>query len=78
MPLWPGNAPGSEDRTWEESSIDTPEGNTILRNVTQPSLTVFLPEAGSADEARRDRVSRRRRVRILSWGAEGLALAEEI
>src|SRR4051794_10674914 len=49
LPLWPAGAPGSE--TWtqvERASVvavppGSPGGRIHVRNVTQPTLTVFLP-----------------------------------
>src|SRR5262245_32271862 len=47
IPLWPGGAPGFEDRK------NTPEikESFYIRNVHNPSLTVFLPPAEKATGA---------------------------
>lgn len=49
IPLWPDGAPGSE--TWTQVEVeDTLSPDTrIIRNVTQPTLTAFLPEPGTAN-----------------------------
>ena len=49
--LWPGGAPGSE--TWhrqeKEYTFTDPLPHRVARNVTDPSLTVFLPEPAVAN-----------------------------
>ncbi len=49
IPLYDGPAPGSESWNWSETSTVGPK-DTILRigNVTQPALTVFLPDPAKA------------------------------
>lgn len=49
IPLYDGPAPGSESWNWPETSTVGPK-DTILRigNVTQPALTVFLPDPAKA------------------------------
>ena len=44
IPLWPGGSPGAE--TWDqlEEELSLSDGLRVVRNVTQPSLTVY-PEA---------------------------------
>jgi acetyl esterase/lipase len=45
IPLWPGGVPGSEDWTQQEqTSILPPGGHPVVRNVTQPTLTAYLPD----------------------------------
>ena len=39
--LWPEGAPGSEDWTQVEEELYLPPDLKVVRNVTQPSLTVF-------------------------------------
>jgi acetyl esterase/lipase len=49
--LWPGVAPGSEHWTWKEQSFHVPLGGvpeTIVEDVTTPTLTVFLPARDKA------------------------------
>jgi acetyl esterase/lipase len=48
--LWPGKAPGSENWTIPESITDR-GGNRIATNVSDPTLTVYLPEAAKANGA---------------------------
>lgn len=50
LTLWPDGAPGSEDWTHPEAVItfETPFPHRVLRNVTQPSLELHLPEADRA------------------------------
>lgn len=47
--IWPGAAPGTEHWTQKESTVSIPGINqSVVRNVTQPSLTAFLPDPGKA------------------------------
>jgi endo-1,4-beta-xylanase len=41
--LWPNGAPGSEGVTAAEEWIPTTDGFHRVRNIHQPSITVFLP-----------------------------------
>lgn len=45
--LWPGVAPGSENWTQKEVTIEMSWG-TVLQNVVTPTLTAFLPEKSKA------------------------------
>ena len=45
--LWPGKAPGTERWTLKESATPTPGGRRIT-NVSDPTLTLFLPERAKA------------------------------
>jgi acetyl esterase/lipase len=47
IPIWPGVAPGSENWTQKEAQSTNPIG-TVIRNVVNPSLTVFLPDPAKA------------------------------
>ncbi|HEX5000044.1 MAG TPA: alpha/beta hydrolase fold domain-containing protein, partial [Terriglobia bacterium] len=49
--LWPGKAPGSESWTVPESVTNSPGGGRTVTNVSDPTLTVFLPEASRATGA---------------------------
>jgi acetyl esterase/lipase len=53
IPLWPDGAPGSEGwaQQEQESLAPPPIGITVVRNVTQPTLTVFLPDRAAATGA---------------------------
>ena len=46
IPLWPDGAPGSEGWTQQEEVSAMPQGGLkVVRNVTQPTLTAYLPES---------------------------------
>lgn len=48
IPLWPDGAPGSEDWTQQErEGLLPPNDLPIVRNVTQPTLTAYLPPAAA-------------------------------
>jgi acetyl esterase/lipase len=49
VPIWPGSAPGSENWTQKETTFLSPQKETWVRNVTKPTLTVYLPARGKAD-----------------------------
>jgi len=47
--IWPGPAPGSENWTQKETAVaNTPLG-TVVFNVVNPTLTVYLPERNKAN-----------------------------
>jgi len=46
--LWPGGAPGSEDWTQKETISAMQSGMKVIRNVTQPTLTAYLPDPAIA------------------------------
>jgi acetyl esterase/lipase len=49
--LYPGAPPGSESWTHQEKEYFSPIWNTqVVTNVSQPTLTVFLPESGKANQ----------------------------
>ena len=50
LPLWPGKAPGSENWSVPES-ITERGGNRIATNVTDPTLTVYLPDTSKSTGA---------------------------
>ena len=41
--LWPGKAPGSENWTVPEATTTSPTGDRTITNVSDPTVTVFLP-----------------------------------
>ena len=45
--LWPDGAPGSEEWSQQEADyvFQDPQPHRVTRNVTAPTLTVYLPEA---------------------------------
>jgi acetyl esterase/lipase len=53
IPLWPAGAPGSQGWTQQEQETLAPPpiGIRLVRNVTQPTLTAFLPDRASATGA---------------------------
>lgn len=44
LPVWPGAVPGSEDWTWSEQVLATPDGR-LARNIAVPTLECFPPTA---------------------------------
>jgi acetyl esterase/lipase len=50
IPLWPNGAPGSEDWTQQEYEAFAPPpiGIKVVRNITRPTLTAFLPDRATA------------------------------
>jgi len=78
IPVWPGLAPGSENWTQKEEVTALPQiggGRALVRNVTHPTLTAFLPNSG---------VKNRPGIivcpgggfRFLSWETEGTEIAK--
>jgi acetyl esterase/lipase len=49
--LWPKGAPGSQANPAPEAVRLTPEGEHVISNVQQPSVTPYLPEPGTATGA---------------------------
>ncbi len=49
IPVWPHGAPGSENWTQKEVEYENPgDHKKMVRNVTRPTLTAFLPEHSRA------------------------------
>jgi acetyl esterase/lipase len=48
VPLWSGTPPGSTDTTVPLALRITPEGEHVLSSIHHPSITVYLPAAGTA------------------------------
>jgi acetyl esterase/lipase len=46
--LWPNGAPGSEANPTTEAIRLTPEGEHVVSNVQEPSITPYLPEPNAA------------------------------
>ncbi len=44
LPLWPDGAPGSADWMWDEQESLIPPSLKVIRNVSQPTLTAYLPD----------------------------------
>ena len=49
--LWEGKAPGSEEWDYEEKISPFPGGGTVVQNVVDPTLTLFLPDPSTANGA---------------------------
>ncbi len=50
IPLYNGKAPGSESWDWKEAETDnSAAGTKLVYNVVDPSLTVFTPDAATAN-----------------------------
>ena len=73
--LWPGRAPGSEAWTVAETTTRSPAGDRIIANVSDPTVTVFLPDAAAATGAAVD-VAPGGALRLLGWDNEGVKAAE--
>ena len=73
--LWPGRAPGSEAWTIAETTTRSPSGDRIISNVSDPTLTVFLPDAAVATGAAVV-VAPGGALRLLGWDNEGVRAAE--
>ena len=74
IPLYKGSAPGSEN--WTQKEVEyTQWGGKIVRNVVNPTVTVFLPEESKATGAAVI-VAPGGGFRLLSWDNEGIKVAE--
>src|SRR5580704_3985182 len=48
LPVWPGKPPGMQNTSLKESVMAVPNTTLhLVRNVTEPTLTVFLPKSGN-------------------------------
>ena len=72
--IWPGAAPGSESWTRKEVSYRNPQGAAMVRNVVEPSLTVYLPTGTPTGTA--VIIAPGGAFRFLSWESEGTQVAE--
>ena len=60
IPLWPGIAPGSENWTQKEVWYSNDwDQKKMVRNVTEPALTAFIPESGKSQRYGGNHLSRR-------------------
>jgi acetyl esterase/lipase len=73
--LWPGKAPGSEAWSLPEATTVSPSGDRIITNVSDPTVTVFLPPAASATGAAAV-VAPGGALRLLGWDNEGVKVAQ--
>jgi acetyl esterase/lipase len=72
IPIWPGDAPGSEK--WTRQEATTAFGNEPrVRNVVRPTLTLFLPKQGNGTAII---VAPGGGFRFLSWESEGTKVAQ--
>ncbi len=73
--LWPGKAPGSEGWTVPEATTASPTGDRTITNVSDPTVTVFLPEAAGATGTAVV-VAPGGALRVLGWDNEGVKVAQ--
>ncbi len=73
--LWPGKAPGSESWSVPESVTTSPAGDRTIANVSDPTLTVFLPDSARATGAGIV-VAPGGALRVLGFDNEGVKVAE--
>jgi acetyl esterase/lipase len=73
--LWPGKAPGSEGWTIPEATTTSPSGDRTITNVSDPTVTVFLPAATSATGTAVV-VAPGGALRFLGWDNEGVKVAQ--
>jgi len=72
--LWPGKAPGSEAWTIPEAVTASPSGDRTIANVSDPSVTVFLPPPAAANGPGVV-VAPGGALRVLGWDNEGVKAA---
>lgn len=75
IPVWPGGTPGTE--TWKQKEVEfrNPQNQIAIRNVVNPTLTPFLPDAGNANGTAVI-VCPGGGFRFLSWESEGTEVAK--
>ena len=73
--LWPGKAPGTEAWTVAETRTASPAGDRTIANVSDPSVTVFLPSPAAATGAAVV-VAPGGALRALAWDSEGIKAAQ--
>ena len=73
--LWPGKAPGSESWSVPESVTTSPAGGRTISNVSNPTLTVFLPDPALATGVAIV-VAPGGALRVLGFDNEGVKVAE--
>src|SRR5687767_12203052 len=72
--LWPGKAPGSENWLVPEATTTSPTGDRTITNVSDPTVTVFLPAASATGTA--VVVAPGGALRLLGWDNEGVKVAQ--
>ena len=73
--LWPGKAPGSQSWILPEATTTSPTGDRTITNVSDPTVTVFLPEAAIATGTAVV-VAPGGALRLLGWDNEGVRVAQ--
>lgn len=73
--LWPDGVPGSDHWTHAERTVNLPDGEQRVVNVTVPTLTPFLPDSSSANGTAMI-VAPGGGYRMLSMESEGIWVAE--
>jgi hypothetical protein len=73
--LWPGKAPGTETWTVAETATTSPTGDRTIANVSDPSVTAFLPSPAVATGAAVV-VAPGGALRALAWDSEGVKVAQ--
>jgi acetyl esterase/lipase len=73
--LWPNGAPGSERWSISESATSSPSGERVITNVSDPSLTVFLPDPKIATGAAAV-IAPGGALRVLAFDNEGVKVAQ--
>ena len=72
--LWAGKAPGSEKWTVPEVATTSPAGDRTISNVSDPTVTVFLPVPASATGTAVV-IAPGGALRVLGWDNEGVKAA---
>jgi len=72
--LWPGKAPGSENWSIAEVVTTSAGGDRVLSNVSDPTLTVYLPEPAKATGAAVV-IAPGGALRVLGFDNEGVKVA---
>src|SRR6185503_9924646 len=73
--LWPGKAPGSESWSVAETVTKSPSGGRTVANVSDPTLTVFLPDPARSTGAAVV-IAPGGALRALAFDNEGVKVAE--
>ena len=73
--LWPGKAPGSEQWSIAEATTRSPSGDRVITTVSDPTLTVFLPDPNLANGTAAV-IAPGGALRVLGFDNEGVKLAE--
>lgn len=80
VPVWTDVAPGSESWTQKEEATMLPQiagGGRLVRNVTRPTLTAFLPDAANATQTAVI-ICPGGGFQFLPWEHEGTEIAKQL